>query len=132
MGAAQVFASATAHATATRDSGAAYQAMKAIAHIPDLSYARIDIEPGRTLAVLGSATQLDADLRIYGDGQKRIDPLDLLSTRTIEINVPIINAGVNVGRFILVADTKDLSDQLLSSLRGAALSANNLERSAGP
>jgi signal transduction histidine kinase/CheY-like chemotaxis protein len=124
MGAAQVFASATAHATATRDSGAAYQAMKAIAHIPDLSYARIDIEPGRTLAVLGSATQLDADLRIHGDGQKRIDPLDLLSTRTIEINVPIINAGVNVGRFILVADTKDLSDQLLSSLRGAALSAS--------
>jgi signal transduction histidine kinase/CheY-like chemotaxis protein len=124
LGTAQVFASATAQPTAARNAGAAYQAMKAIAHIPGLSYARIDVAPGQVLAVLGAATQLDADLRIFGDKQESLAPLDLLSTSTIEVNVPIVNAGVKVGRLILVADTRDLADQLLSSLRAIALGAS--------
>jgi signal transduction histidine kinase/CheY-like chemotaxis protein len=121
VGAAHIFASASAPAVAARDAGSAYQAMKAIARMPDFRYARIDTSPGHTLAVLGGATQLDDDLRIQADGDERIPPLSLLSSSSIEVDAPIVSGGVNVGRFILVADTSDLADQLWSSLRGALL-----------
>ncbi len=123
LGSAQVFASAAASATAARDSGAAYQSMKAIAHIPDLNYARIDVAPGQMLAVLGAATRLAADIRLSAEQRVEISPLELASTRTIEVDVPIVNGGVNVGRFILVADTSDLAAQLWSSLRGTMIGA---------
>ena len=123
LGTAHVFAAATARAAATRNQPAAYQAMKAIAHIPDLRYARLEIGRGQLLAVMGGATQLDGDLRI-GDGDaSHVPPLSLLSTRSIQVEVPVIDGGVKVGRFILVADTSDLAEQLLSSLRGAAIGA---------
>ena len=105
------------------EQGAAYQSMKAIAHIPDLSYARIDVAPGQTLAVLGAATRLAADIRLSAERRVEISPLELAATRTIEVDVPIVNAGVNVGRFILVADTSDLAAQLWSTLRGTMLGA---------
>ena len=123
IGAAQVFASATARATAMRDQAAAYQAMKAIANIPDLRYARVETARGHILAVMGGATQLDNDIRVSAGASARIPPLDLLSTRSIQVDVPIIDGGVRVGRFILVADTDDLADQLLRSLRGTAIGA---------
>jgi signal transduction histidine kinase/CheY-like chemotaxis protein/HPt (histidine-containing phosphotransfer) domain-containing protein len=123
LGTAHVFASATARAAATRNAAAASQAMKAIAHIPDLNYARVEIGRGQVLAVMGGATQLDADLRVAGEKAAPIAPISLLSTRTIEVSVPIVDGGVVVGRFVLVADTSDLLGQLLASLRGTAIGA---------
>ncbi len=122
LGIAHVFASATARATANRDQPAAYQAMKAIAHIPELSYARVEIGRGQPLAIMGGATQLDKDIRI-SDSKPGIAALDLLKTHSIQAEVPIIEGGVTVGRFFLVAETNDLAGQLLASLRGAGLGA---------
>lgn len=121
LASAQVFASATARATAARDPIAAYDAMRAIGHIPDISYARIEDSRGQVLAVMGGATRLDGDLRIDGDQPASASPLAMLSSRTIEVAVPITDAGAQIGRFILVSDTSDLFAQLLSSLRVTAI-----------
>lgn len=121
FGSAHVFASASARATAARDAVAAYDAMKAIRHIPDVTYARIEDSRGRALATMGGATQLDSDLRLQGEKSEPTSLRALLSSRSIEVSVPIVNAGAKVGRFVLVSDTRDLVDQLLASLRGAAI-----------
>jgi signal transduction histidine kinase/CheY-like chemotaxis protein len=123
LASAQVFASATARATAAGDPVAAYEAMRAIGHIPHLRYARIETATGKALAVLGAATTLDGDLRLDGDTAGTVSPLAVLSSRTIETAVPIVNAGAAVGRIILVSDTDDLLDQLLASLRATAIGA---------
>jgi signal transduction histidine kinase/CheY-like chemotaxis protein len=123
VGTAHIFAAATAKATAARDVAGAYQAMKAIAQIPDLRFARIDLPQGLVLAAIGEATQLDADLRLPSEGRSQISPFALLTTRTIETQVSIVEGGEEVGRFVLVAETGELAAQLMASMRGEALAA---------
>ncbi len=122
FGSAHVFAAASARATATQDQAGVYQAIKAIAQIPDLIYARVDTR-GKMLAVMGGATQLDDDLRIKESDTSTISPLALLSSHSIQVEVPIVDGGLNVGRLVLVADTSDLVDQLRASLQGTAIGA---------
>jgi len=121
--AAQIFAAASAKATASRDVSGAYQAMKAISRIQDFRFARVDLPDGRVLAALGGATTLDADLKFDAAKVARIAPLDLLSTRSIEVSAPIVSAGVEVGRFVLVANAGDVAGQLLRAMRGTAFGA---------
>src|SRR5947209_12134537 len=94
---------------------AAIAAMRAIASIPDLKHARIELVDGTMLASLGSATRLDSDIRLT-DGSAALSPLAVLHSGTIEVSVPIVNAGLEVGHFSVIADTSDLADQLLASL----------------
>jgi signal transduction histidine kinase/CheY-like chemotaxis protein len=120
--AAQIFASAAAKAAATGDVAGGYQAMKAISRIEGFRFARIDLDDGRVLAALGGVVTLDGDLKLDAK-DAHIAPLALLSTRTIEISAPIVNAGTHVGRFVLVADAGDVAGQLLKALRGTAIGA---------
>ncbi|PPD44275.1 MAG: hybrid sensor histidine kinase/response regulator [Methylocystis sp.] len=122
LGTAHVFAVASAKATASRDQAGVYQAIKAIAKVPGLTFARVDAR-GRPLATIGGATQLDGDIRVNEADAGSISPLALLSSHSIQAEVPIVESGVEVGRFTLVADTNDLAEQLQASLRGMALGA---------
>ncbi|WP_424363025.1 ATP-binding protein [Methylocystis parvus] len=120
---AHVFASAAAQGVAARDQAAVYQAIKAIGRIPGLIYARVENNRGQLLAAMGGATQLDGDLRIKDGETLSISPFTVLSSRSIEVDVPIVNGGVNVGRFFLVADTNDLVSKLVDALEGTAIGA---------
>lgn len=122
IGAAHVFAAATAHSSATLDQAAAYQAIKGISHIPDFVYARVEAH-GRLLAVMGGATLLDHDLRIKESDPTPISPLALLMSHSIEVAVPIVEGGTTVGRFVLVANTSDLATELAGSLRSTLIGA---------
>ncbi|QGM96096.1 ATP-binding protein [Methylocystis parvus] len=120
---AHVFASAAAQGVAEKNQTAVYQAIKAIGQIPGLLYARIENNRGQLLAVMGGATQLDGDLRIKEGQALSISPLDVFNSRSIQVEAPIVNGGVDIGKFTLVADTKDLADELADALKGAALGA---------
>ena len=88
---AQVFASATASATAARDPTAARNAMRAIGQIPGMQHARIKMPDGSILADMGIATQLDSDLRI--DSQEQLSLWRTLTSRSVQVTVPIRELG---------------------------------------
>jgi len=99
---AQVFASATARAVADNDRSAALDSMRAVGRIPDLSFARVETANGAVLASIGTAIQLDGDLQVES-GLSRASPLDVLRSRTIQVSVPVIESGEEVGRFVIVS-----------------------------
>jgi EAL domain-containing protein (putative c-di-GMP-specific phosphodiesterase class I)/signal transduction histidine kinase/CheY-like chemotaxis protein len=122
LGTAEVFASATATAAAAGDRRAALDAMRAIGRIPGVAYARVERPVGRTLAVIGAAAQLDSDLRLDA-GSGPVSPMAMLMSRSVEVAVPILDSGAEIGRFVLVSDTGDLIERLLATLRITALGA---------
>ena len=118
---AQVFASATASATAARDRVAARQAMTAIGQIAGMRQARIKMPDGSALADMGFVAQLDTDLKI--DGTEPISLWRTLSSRSVQVTVPITESGGTVGAFVLVGDASDLIDNLLQTLQLSVLCA---------
>src|SRR5262249_29728067 len=106
---------ATSKAVAVQDRMVALASMRAIGHVPDLIYARVETLDHRVLAAIGAATRLDSDVRLSA-GDTSISPLSLLASRSVEVSVPVINGGQEVGRFVLLGDTSDLMHRLLTSL----------------
>lgn len=111
---AQVFASASANAVAAGDAPAVLRAIRAIARVPGLVYAKVRTADGVLLADLGTGERLAADavLTLSDDPS----PLALLTSRTLTLKVPVVNGGRPVGEIELVADTRGLAGQF-----GAAL-----------
>src|SRR5215470_13818528 len=110
---AQVFAAAASPATAAQNQQNALQALRAIGRVPDIRYAEIASLDGRTLASLGNAARLIDDLNLEGNQETSV--VDLLTSRTVQIAVPILNGGTPVGRIVLVGGIADLWPRLLSS-----------------
>ena len=115
---AQVFSAATSKAVATRDTAAVMQAIRAVARVPGLVHAEVEDSTGETLAQIGDAVRLSGDLDL--DGSDAVSPMDLLSSRTVQISVPVVEAGRPVGRLVLVSETSDLMDRFVSVLLTAA------------
>ena len=106
------FASAIASSVAERDPAAARNAMRAIGQIPGMQYAGIILSGGDTLTEIGIAAQLDSDLRI--DGAKQMSLWRALTSRSVEVTVPIRESGGVVGEFVLVGDASDFAGNLLN------------------
>ncbi|WP_244481062.1 ATP-binding protein [Methylobacterium sp. Leaf102] len=116
---AQVFAASSARAVSEGDAAEATRTLSAIARRPDLVYAGIERPDGSTLADQGLAIRLDSDVDLDAGGS----PLWLLGSRTAQVRVAILHAGLTVGTLVLVADTTDLIDRLLTILKASALAS---------
>jgi len=123
LASAHVFATAASQGVARRDQAAINQAIKAIGKIPGLIYARVENTRGQLLAIMGGATQLDGDIRVKEGEEGSISPLALLSSHSIQAEVPIVNGGVTVGRLVLVSDTADLVEALTDAFKSTAIGA---------
>jgi signal transduction histidine kinase/HPt (histidine-containing phosphotransfer) domain-containing protein len=116
---AQVFAASSARAVAEADAAEATRTLSAIARRPDLVYVGIERPDGSTLADQGLAIRLDSDIDLDAGGS----PFWLLGSRTAQVRVAILHAGLTVGTLVLVADTTDLADRLLAILKASALAS---------
>src|SRR5262249_13644295 len=116
---AQIFGAAVAPAAAAQNGAEALLALRAIGRLPDIRYAEVRTLDGRVLATLGSTARLVSDLTLEQDD--KISVLDLLSTGTVEVGVPILNGGGVVGRLTLIAGVADLWPQLLTLVMFTAL-----------
>ncbi|MES1198437.1 MAG: EAL domain-containing protein [Pseudomonadota bacterium] len=134
---ASVFASATSAAVARNDQHDALEALRGVAHAPDLLYARVATLDGRRLAEIGSGILLQSDVRL--DDGDRTSYQAALFSRTLQVSLPIIQGGRVVGRITLVADNSDLLPSLggtllqtllgaLAALAVAAAVASRLQR----
>ncbi|KQT88678.1 ATP-binding protein [Methylobacterium sp. Leaf466] len=112
----EVFASATARATFENDTRSANETLRAIARRPELVYTAIERPDGSTLADQGLTIRLASDL----DLDHTVSALDLLTTRTAQVRVPIVHQGSVVGTLVLVADTSDLFARLLAIVEASA------------
>ncbi len=112
---AQVIAAAAARATAERDVTGAYQAIRAMSRIGEVGFVGIDTADGRPFADVGATEQLGSDL-VLTDPNVVVAVPDILVTRTIEIDVPVVYGGETVGSLRLIADTRELPDRIRSAV----------------
>jgi signal transduction histidine kinase len=110
---AQVFAAAAGPAAAARNQRDAFVALRAIGRVPDIRYAAIISPDDQVLASLGDGARLIGELTF--DGHEEASVIDLLTSGTIQVSVPILNGGTPVGRIVLVGGIADLWPRLLSS-----------------
>jgi HAMP domain-containing protein len=119
VAAAQVFSAATSKFVAAGDAEAVVQALRAIARVPGLVHAEVDGQDGRILADMGGAIRLAGDLDL--DEASRGSALSLLTSRSVQVSVPVVDGGREVGRLTLVSDTSDLFGRFIGVLTAAAV-----------
>ena len=122
LAAAELIASAAGPATAAKNGTAILEAIRAIGRIPNLAHARVIGPTGVVLASIGGGVQLDQDPRL-DIGRDEIPTINILFSHTIEVRVPIIHAGENIGKLILVSNTGDLLEKLIHTLQIIAVGA---------
>ena len=139
---AKVTAAMSEEAAAAGDRQRAFAALRAIAVMPDVSYARIERADGALLAETGAGVRLSHDAAVgAGSGA----PLaTLIGSHTAEVRAPIFAGRQVVGEVVLLGRMDDGGARLVSSLElslaaglaaalvGLAVAARLQRRIAGP
>ena len=112
---AQVIAAAAARATAEGDVTGAYQVIRAMGRIDGLVFAGIDLPDGRGLADVGATEQLASDL-VLDRADQAISVPAIVTGRTLEVRVPVVYGGAEVGVMRLISDTRDLPGRIVSAV----------------
>jgi response regulator RpfG family c-di-GMP phosphodiesterase len=122
---ATVFSAAASKAVAANDPEGIVEAIRGMARVPGLLYAQVDDPEGKPITELGSAARLSGDLDLSEGAEGAA--LSLLLSRTVQVSVPIINAGQHVGKLVLVSDSSGLFVRLwrvlLATMAGSAIAA---------
>ena len=84
-------------------------------------YAQIRTTNGRTLATFGAVERLVDDVSLTGE--EEVSFWQMLRTDTVEVSVPIVESGVQVGRFVLIGGMPELQAQLVATAAFTASAA---------
>ena len=118
---ADVVASAAARSTAAGDSTGAFEALRAAGRAQGVVYGRIENIRGGALAENGAGARLASDVVIDAGPGARPRLADLLQTRTVKIQTPIVRNRQTVGRVVLLARSEGVGRRLAWSLAGSLL-----------
>ncbi|HEY1750402.1 MAG TPA: EAL domain-containing protein [Caulobacteraceae bacterium] len=121
---AKVVAAMSEEATEAGDRQRAFASLRAIAAMPDVTYARIERTGGALVAETGAGVRLGTDLKSAAGGSASIAAL--VGSHTAEVTAPIYYGGKPIGRVVLLARLADGGARLISSLLlslGAGLAA---------
>jgi HD-GYP domain-containing protein (c-di-GMP phosphodiesterase class II) len=114
---ANVVAGASSKAVRDGDVPLIREALRSIARVPGLVYARAERSDGEWLAEVGGSARLSGDSAFGGSGAEDTSSIySLLRTRTIQITVPVVNGGEEVGRLVLISEAGDLAARFLGVL----------------
>jgi EAL domain-containing protein (putative c-di-GMP-specific phosphodiesterase class I)/signal transduction histidine kinase/CheY-like chemotaxis protein len=111
---AKVTAAMSEEAAAAGDRQRAFAALRAIAVMPDISYARIERLDGSLVAETGSGVRLSHDVR--QEAGKSASIASVIGSQTAEVRAPIYFAQRPVGRVVLLGKLADGWARLASSL----------------
>lgn len=103
-----IFASAVADPLKADDRSAAFKALRAVSRIPSFTTARLIKKNGEQFAQIGSAVMLQKDSKTLFIYRKNID-----------VTVPVIKGGQEIGFLTVIVDTNDLFGKLMTSLISA-------------
>jgi EAL domain-containing protein (putative c-di-GMP-specific phosphodiesterase class I)/signal transduction histidine kinase/CheY-like chemotaxis protein len=121
---AQLTAATSEEATAQGDRARAYAALRVIAVLPDVTYARIERPDGTLLAETGAGVRLTHDVTAKAGASQSIAAL--VGSHTAQVTAPILYGRQVVGRVIMLGKLGDTGAALFSSLLlslGAGLAA---------
>jgi signal transduction histidine kinase/EAL domain-containing protein (putative c-di-GMP-specific phosphodiesterase class I)/CheY-like chemotaxis protein/HPt (histidine-containing phosphotransfer) domain-containing protein len=102
---ATIIAAFAADAVAEGDRTTAFAALRSIAQMDEVTYARIDTPDGDTLVETGAGARLARDVRLTGESG-RLSFLDLFRTHTMEVSQPVMSGGRQVGTVVLLSQSK--------------------------
>jgi signal transduction histidine kinase len=112
--AARVIASTAAEPTAQGDVQDAFHALRSIAQMSDVEYARIEAPVGKLLVETGAGVRLVRDTQSGRGGQTPL--FRQLLSQTSEVAVPVVSAGHAVGQVVLLGRTEGLLERFIVSL----------------
>ena len=110
-----MLAASCAAAVAVRDAAGVYAAIRATGRLPGVDFVEVSTLEGESLADLGAASRLSTDLTIQ-PSSPQISLARLLASRTLEVVVPIVKGGRDVGSLSLVASLAELPSRLWSAV----------------
>ena len=117
---ASAFAAASADAVSLHDSRGAFLAIRGIKNLAAIEFAALSDRDGKLLADIGSGVRLAGDLDLTEDVGK-VNPLNLLVTRTVSVTVPVVMNGAEIGRLKIVGAFRDLGSRLRALVLTTAL-----------
>ena len=103
-----------ADAVQARDQQGAFAALRAIAQIDDVQYARLETLDGRVLAETGSGARLSNDA--LEGGSNLMSMGQLFGARSIEVREPVLYGGRPVGSVVVLSRTEGALDRARSGL----------------
>ncbi len=127
-----VLASLSAQAAASADRTQAFAAIRAVALMPEVRYARIEASNGGLLAETGAGARLTTDVKLGADGRigepgQTPSFWALMRSRTVQASAPILQAGRRVGRVVVLGQLSGeagrVGQSLLISLAAAMIAA---------
>ena len=121
-----VLATLSTQAAASGDRAQAYAAIRAVALMPEVSYARIEAANGGLLAETGAGARLSTDARI-GDAKRPPSFLQLMNSRTVQASASIVDAHRTIGRVVVLGqlsgEAARVGQSVLISLAAALIAA---------
>ncbi|HEY1427666.1 MAG TPA: ATP-binding protein, partial [Caulobacteraceae bacterium] len=141
-GIAKLTAAMSEEAAAQGDRARAYAALRVIAVIPDVTYARIERPDGSLIAETGAGVRLTRDLA--GRAGDTASIARLVGSHTAQVTAPILYGRRTVGRVVMLGNLADggallfqsvllsLGAGLAAALLGLAVAARLQRRIAGP
>ena len=112
---ARVIGSLASDAVARGDRVGSFSAIRSVSQMPDVNYARIVSREFGLLAETGSGSRLMTDADMSGD-DARLSIWSVLSTRSIQVTVPVMSEGRAVGSMTLFSRTPELRGRVLSTI----------------
>jgi len=103
---ASVFAAAISASVAADDERATLEALRAINSMPGLNYVQVDRRDGSVFVELGDSVAIG---RRGSSENRSFNPFDLLKTRALSVEAPVVHGGERIGRLTITADTSALS-----------------------
>jgi two-component system, NarL family, sensor histidine kinase BarA len=112
--AARVIGSLSAEAVRERDRRGAFEGVRSIRQMPDVTYARIETPDGAVLAETGGGLRLARDAQVR-EGE-RSSLWAILTTDSLEARAPVISRGEQVGEIVLFSRAPGVRERILFAL----------------
>lgn len=111
---ARVIGSLSAEAVRVGDRRGAFEGVRSIRQMPDVTYARIETPDGRVLAETGGGLRLARDAQVR-DGE-RPSLWSVLTTGSLQARAPVISRGETVGEIVLFSRAPEVRERILFAL----------------
>lgn len=112
--AAGVIGSLSADAVAAGDRAGAFQGVRSIRQMPDVTYARVQTLDGSVLAETGGGLRLARDAEVRAG--ERPSLWAILTTNSIQARAPVVSHGRKVGEIVLFGRVPGVRERIVSAL----------------
>ncbi|NBW09138.1 MAG: EAL domain-containing protein [Caulobacteraceae bacterium] len=112
---ARVIGSLASDAVAADDRAESFKAIRSVAQMPGITYARLRSLRSGLLAETGGGARLVSDATVDG-GDGRLSIWSVLSTGSIQVTAPVMSEGETVGAITIFSQTPELRGRVLSTI----------------